>query len=353
MSIKKELFGKCPDGQDVYIFSLKNTLDSEIKIMNYGATLVSISVVDREGKFADVIAGYDTLEEYIRGKSYQGAIVGRYANRIAKGEFSLDEKKYTLYTNDGRNHLHGGKNGFDKKIWNAQEIDGDEPSLVLSYTSPDGEEGYPGTLKIKVTYTLKADNSLYIDYKATTDKKTPINMTNHAYFNLAGYDSRSIREQIMMLDADCFLPTDEELIPTGEIRSVEGTPFDFRVPKEIGKDIESEDICIKYANGYDHCFVFSGGETKAPVLRGSLYDKKSGRYMELFTNQPCVQIYSFNEATPKDCPFKKGTVLPLYSLVCLETQKMPDSVNHDNFNNVYLSAGETYDYTTIYKFSVK
>jgi len=353
MSIKKELFGRLPDGKEAYIYTLVNKNGAVLKMTDYGATLVSIIVPDRNGKLDDVIAGYDTLDEYLTKEGYQGATIGRFGNRIARSTFTVDGMTYELSSNEGQNQLHGGKVGFNQKVWDVVTEDSDEPALIFSCISPDGEEGFPGTLNVTVTYRLTKDNAVSISYRATTDKKTPVNLTNHAYFNIGGYASGDIREQILTLDACAFLPTDAELIPTGEIRSVEGTPFDFRAPKKIGKDITADDINIKYGNGYDHCFVFEGGETKEPVLRASLYDEASGRILEMYTDQPCVQIYTYNESTPKNYPFKNGVELPVYALVCLETEKMPDSVNHANFTNVYLNPGEIYTHNTIYKFSTK
>ncbi len=353
MSIIKNTFGKLPDGREVFSYSLKNKNGAEVRIIDYGATLTNIFMPDREGRLADVIGGFDTLEGYMTAKGYQGATIGRYSNRIANAAFTLDGKEYKLTSNEYANQLHGGIEGFDKKLWKATAIDADEPTLELTYFSPDDEEGFPGNVDVKVTYKLSNDNALHINYKATTDKKTPFNMTNHSYFNIGGYNRGTVRDQILMLDADAFLATDEELIPTGEICNVTGTPFDFRTPKEIGRDIEADDINIKYGKGYDACFIFEGGETSEPVLRATVYDKESGRFLEMYTDQPCIQIYTYNEPTDPAHPLKNGTLLDKYSFICLETEKMPDSPNHENFTNSILEVGEVYDYTTIYKFSTK
>ena len=353
MSISKTLFGTLPDAREVHEYTLSNSLGMTVKLLDYGATIREIHVPDKTGKFDDVIAGYDTLDSYVNADGYQGAVIGRIGNRICNGKFTLDGKEYDLYINNGPNHLHGGKEGFNAKLWSAEMTDGDEPSVVFSYVSPDGEEGYPGTLKVSVKYTLSKDNALSINYVATTDKKTIVNLTNHSYFNLGGYGSGSVHSHILSLDAPYYLPTDENLIPTGEIRSVKGTPFDFTEPKEIGRDINADCIDLKTAGGYDHCFYFGDGADKAIAKRAELYESNSGRVMEMYTYQPGVQIYTGNFVNNQRFPFKAGVVQKKQTLVCLETQKMPDSINHDNFTSVVLDAGEVYDYTTVYKFSTK
>ena len=353
MSIEKKLFGKLSDGREVYSYTLKNANGTSVKILNYGGTLVELNVADRNGKIEDLIGGYDTLDSYVNGDGYQGALIGRFGNRINKGRFTLEGVDYTLFINNGENHLHGGEFGFDKKIWDAEAIDGDEPTLRLHVLSPDGDEGYPGNLDVTVTYTLTKENGLSIRYEATTDKATPINLTNHTYFNLGGYNSGSVHSHILTLDADTYLPTDERLIPTGEMRSVEGTPFDFRTPKRIGEDIKSDNVDIKLGGGYDHCLNFAGGETAEPVKRGELYEEKSGRVMELYTNQPCVQLYTGNFLTNEKYPFKGGYPQSIQTFVCLETQHMPDSINQSGFTDCVLRPGEKYDFTTEYRFSKK
>lgn len=353
MSIKKKLFGILDDGREVYSYTLRNANGMKVKIITYGGAITQIKVPDKNGCFTDVIGGYDCLDSYVRGDGYQGALIGRIGNRIAKGRFSLMGKEYKLFINNGENHLHGGEYGFSTKIWDATAIDEDEPSLVLHYLSPDGEEGYPGNLDVTVTYKLTNENGLSIRYEATTDSATILNLTNHSYFNLGGYASGSIHSHKLWLDADTYIPTDAGLIPTGEIRSVEGTPFDFRTSKEIGTEIGSDNIDIRLAGGYDHCLNFVGGETKEPVKRAELYDPQSGRVMSVYTNQPCVQFYSGNFLTNEEFPFKGGYKQSIQTLLCLETQKMPDSINHDNFTNVVLMPEEKYDYTTEYRFSVK
>ncbi|MBQ9086189.1 MAG: galactose mutarotase [Clostridia bacterium] len=353
MSIQRQLFGTLTDGRKVYAYTLRNENGMTVKILNYGGVLAELRVPDRNGCMTDVIGGYDCLDSYVRGDGYQGALIGRWGNRIARGAFTLEGKAYSLFINNGVNHLHGGEYGFNTKLWDVTEIDGDEPSLVLHILSPDGDEGYPGNLDLTVTYQLTAQNGLSIRYVATTDQTTVLNLTNHTYFNLRGYASGSVHPLILWLDADTYLPTDDTLIPTGELRSVEGTPFDFRTPKTVGQDIGADDVDLKQAGGYDHCLNFRGGATQEPVKRGELYDPESGRVMELFTNQPCVQFYSGNFLTNKEFPFKGGYGQAPQTLLCLETQHMPDSVNHENFTNCVLKPGEVYDFFTEYRFSVK
>ena len=353
MSIKKNLFGVLDDGREVYAYTLKNQNGVQVKILNYGGVLVEIKVPDRNGCFTDVIGGYDCLDSYVRGDGYQGALIGRWGNRIDKGHFTLEGKEYSLFINNGENHLHGGEHGFNQKIWDVTELDGEDPTLKLHVVSPDGDEGYPGNLDLTVTYCLSRENGLSIRYEATTDQTTILNLTNHTYFNLRGYASGSVHPLILTLDADTYLPTTEGLIPTGELKSVEGTPFDFRTPKEIGRDIKCDNRDLIIAGGYDHCLNFVGGETKEPVKRGELYDPQSGRVMELYTNQPCVQLYSGNFLTNAEFPFKGGYQQVPQTLLCLETQHMPDSINHDNFTNCVLKPGEKYDYVTEYKFSAR
>ena len=351
MSIEKKFFGKLCGGEEVYSYTLQNKSGMSVKILSYGGTVVELYAPDREGNIADLVGGYDSLDFYVGGDGYQGALIGRVGNRIAKGVFELEGVKYTLATNNGENHLHGGAVGFDSRVWSVTEVDSDEPELELSYLSPDGEEGYPGNLSVVVTYKLTTDNALSIHYRATTDKKTVVNLTNHTYFNLAGYTHGTVLDHELYLDADSFLPTDEGLIPTGELRSVEGTPFDFRTPKTLGKDFRADDICLKLAGGYDHCLNFTGGETGRVERRAELYHPESGRVMEVYTDQPCVQLYTGNFLNNEKYPFKGGFAQRPQSFVCLETQHMPDSINHENFTDCTLSPGEVYDYTTVYKFS--
>ncbi len=353
MSILKELYGS-HRGCEVYKYTLTNEMGMSVVISNFGATILSIKVPDKNGEVADVICGYDDLKSYVEADGYQGAIIGRVGNRICKGKFTLDGVDYNMHINNGPNHLHGGKEGFDKKIWSVKVLnDAVEPSISLFLLSADKDEGYPGNLAVTVSYALKNDGSLSIRYEAATDKRTIINLTNHTYFNLGGYDSGKIYDHELWLDADTYLPTDETLIPTGEIRSVEGTPFDFRLPKKIGRDIKTQDMDLIIAGGYDHCLNFVGGESTIPKLRARVIHRASGRVMEMYTNQPCVQFYSGNFLTNEKYPFKNGVPQEIQMAFCLETQHMPDSINHGNFTNVILEPSEKYDYITVYKFSVE
>lgn len=347
--------GKTNEGLDVTGYMLSNKAGMKVLISDFGGVIWQIHAPDRNGVFADVVCGYDNMQDLQASGGYIGALIGRWGNRIANATFDLDGKTYTLYANNNGNHLHGGKVGYDSRIWDTTPVDGDEPALVMSLISPDGEEGYPGTLKVQVTYTLTADNALSIRYQATTDQKTYVNLTNHAYFNLGGYDSGTVLDHILYLDAQDYLRTDAKLIPTGERVCVEGTPFDFRTPKTVGRDFMPDDRCndMKVAGGYDHCFNFTNGESAdgAVVLRGYLEDPKSGRRMEVWTNQPCVQLYSGNFLGNDGHPLKGGVVKQKQMALCLETQKMPDAMHHEAFTPALLSPGEVYDYTTVYRFT--
>ncbi len=351
-NISVQRFGILSDGREVLAYTMTNAAGMTVKIANYGGTVMQIIVPDRNGRMADVVCGYDTLEDYCASAGYQGALVGRFGNRIAKGEFSLDGVTYHLTQNNGENSLHGGLCGFDKKIWSVEPIEGDEPALVLRTTSPDGEEGFPGTLTVEVRYTLTADNRLSIAYTAETDKKTILNLTNHCYFNLGGFDSGDILSHELWLDADTYLEVGEGLIPTGRLTSVEGTPFDFRTAKPVGRDIDADDEAIRRGRGYDHCFNFAGGAQTGTFLRAELYDPRSGRLMRVYTDQPCVQLYTAN-GMKGERPFKGGYPQQVRHALCLETQAMPDSINHPGFTNVILSPGERYMTKTEYAFSVK
>ena len=351
-NILKKHFGYMDDGREVSTYSMTNGSGMKVKITDFGGAIMQIKVPDKDGRFTDVVCGYSYLEDYMKASGYHGALIGRIGNRISKGRFTLDGKEYSLYINNGKNSLHGGKIGFSHKLWAATPVDGAEPQLVLEYTSPDMEEGYPGTLKVKVTYTLSCDNALSIRYEAETDKKTIVNLTNHVYFNLGGFASGSIESHKLWMDADSYTPTDEGLIPTGEIKSVNETPFDFSIEKEIGRDINVDDPDLRFGKGYDINFNFKGGETNEPIHRATLYDPESGREMYVITNQPCVQVYTGNVMNDLH-RFKGGYPQNPRHAIALETQKMPDSVNHPNFTNVVLDVGEKYDYTTVYKFGVR
>ena len=351
--ITKKIFGE-HNGEKIYAYTLENNTGVSATIMNYGATLLKLCAPDRNGEISDVIGGFDSIESYRQATSYQGATIGRVGNRIADGKFTLDGVDYTVACNNGKNHLHGGNVGFDKRIWTVEEQDCDyEPRLVLSLLSPDGEEGYPGTLKVTVTYTLTANGGIRITYKATTDKRTVINLTNHSYFNLGGYASGKIFSHVLTLDADAYLPTDDTLIPTGELRAVEGTSFDFRSGRRLGISLESGAEDLKVTNGYDNCVCFVGGKTDEPVWRGNLYSPETGRSMDLYTDQPAVQVYSGNFLNPDEPAFKGGYKQEKQTFVCLETQHYPNSINTPHFTNTMLYPDEVFESTTEYRFSVK
>ena len=351
--ITKHYFGTLEDGKQIYTYKMKLANGVSVRICEFGGALVELYVPDQYGRLSDVVAGYDSLRDYVLGDGYLGALIGRTGNRICKGKYTINGKEYSAYCNNNGNSLHGGKVGFSHRVWNVEAKDGEEPSLILTLHSPDGEEGYPGNLDVTVTYTLLRSNALSIHYRATTDQKTIVNLTNHAYFNLGGFASGKIFDHVLQIDADRYLPTDEGLIPTGEIRSVEGTAFDFREPKPIGRDFDLTVEDLALAGGYDHHFCFTGGETKEPVQRVAVYDPNSRRLMQVFTNQPGVQFYSGNFFSNPDHPQKGGYPQNKQSAFCLETQKMPDAINHRNFDEVTLLPGEEYDYTTIYQFSIR
>lgn len=353
-NIEKKPFGVLSTGEKISSYTLSNGNGTRVTVIDYGAAVISLSVRDRNGRFSDIVAGYDSLFDYEFGDGYLGAVVGRAGNRIANGSFTLDGASYTLYRNDGENHLHGGKQGFSNKVWSVEMHDSDEPYLVMSYISAGGEEGYPGTLSVVVTYKLSKDDSLSINYKAQTDRPTVLNLTNHSYFNLGGYASGDVLDHEITIDADTYLPTNEALIPTGEVRAVKGTPFDFMSPKKIGRELDIEkNTDLKIAGGYDHCMNFVGGETDTPKLRIKVYDEKSGRRMSVYTDQPCVQFYTANFLANSEHPLKGGYPQQRRHAFCLETQHMPDSINHKNFTNTVLRPGEIYDSTTVYKFDVE
>ncbi|MFA6174289.1 MAG: aldose epimerase family protein [Kiritimatiellales bacterium] len=339
------------DFDSVREFTLHNRHGMTVRLSNYGAIVTAIEVPDRCGKTADVALGYNSLEGYVNAvdRPYFGAIVGRYGNRIANGKFTLNGKEYTLAKNNGENHLHGGLMGFDKVIWDAK-VTG-KNAVQFSYLAKDGEEGYPGNLSVKVTYTLTDDNELRIDYLATTDKATPVNLTNHTYFNLAGEGYPTILDHRLMIVADAFTPVDKGLIPTGEIRPVAATPFDFRDPKTIGLDINGDDLQLEYGLGYDHNWVLNKGEG-GMTLAATLYEPKSGRFMEVFTEEPGIQFYCGNFLDGR-LTGKSGKPYAYRSGLCLETQHFPDSPNHPGFLSTILEPGKIYKTATVYKFSVK
>ncbi len=350
--IKKEPFGKTKDGQAVDLYTFSNAQGMEVRAMTYGGIILSVKVPDRNGKLDDVTLGFDSLEPYLAGHPYFGAIIGRYGNRIGKARFKLDGKEYKLAANNGPNSLHGGVKGFDKVVWSAEPFDKPEGvGVVFTYTSPDGEEGFPGTLQTKVTYTLNDKNELIFDYYATTDKPTPVNLTNHTYFNLAGPGTRDILDHVMMIHADNTTPVDSTLIPTGEIKSVEGTPFDFRKPTPIGARIDADDQQIKYGPGYDHNFVLNR-PGPGLSLAARVSEPSTGRVMEVRTTEPGIQFYSGN-FLDGTLTGKGGHVYKRRFGFCLETQHFPDSPNKPLFPSTILRPGETYTSQTVYAFSVE
>ncbi|HUA16457.1 MAG TPA: aldose epimerase family protein [Verrucomicrobiae bacterium] len=339
------------DGRPVNVYTLTNSHGMEVRAMNYGGIILSIRVPDRKGDFADVVLGHETLEGYIPNPPYFGAIVGRYANRIANGTFTLDGKTYTLPKNDGPNTLHGGTDKpFNKVVWDGEPLKG-KTGVAFTYLSHDGDDGFPGNLHMKVTYTLTDTNELVIDYEATTDKATPINVSQHSYFNLKGEGDGDILDHEIMINADRFTPVDKNLIPTGELRPVQGTPFDFTKPTRIGARIDENYEQLVLGHGYDHNFVIN---RKGPglVLAARVYEPTTGRTLEVLTTQPGVQFYTGN--------FLDGTITGKHGHVykhrygfCLETQHFPDSPNHPSFPSTILRPGEKFHQTTVFKFSAK
>ena len=344
-SNSKSVYGKTPDGQSVDLYTLINANGMIAKIITFGATLTELHTKDDKGNFDDIVLGFDDLEGYLNNSPFFGCTVGRVANRIANGKFSLDGKVYQLGINNGKNLLHGGIKGFDKYNWKAKiEVSANSQSVILNYESKDGEEGFPGTLQITVVYTLTNDNDLLIDYKATTSKTTPINLTNHSYFNLGGKKAGNILNHELYLNADQYAPADESLIPLGKYENVKNSPLDFNVPHAIGeriKLIKSDPV------GYDHSYVLNGN--KISVIGARVKDAVSGRMMEVYTSEPSIQLYTSNflNGTVKG---KMGVMYKQYQGFCLETQHLPDSVNQPNFPSILLKPGETYTHTTNHKF---
>lgn len=350
--ITKEKFGVTPSGETVYIYTLVNPLNTKARIIDYGAAVQSLFVADRNKKFADVVLGFDSLEQYLKPNPFFGAIVGRYGNRLNKARFTLDGKTYQLTANEGQNQLHGGTLGFDKRVWQSKEENSNAgPAVKFTYHSADMEEGYPGNLDISVTYTLTEENELRIDYNAVTDKPTIVNPTHHSYFNLTGSFEDTILNEELMINAEKFTPINNESIPLGELADVANTPMDFRKPTAVGKRINAEDIQLINAKGYDHNFVlnnYNGSVRQAATL----YDSDSGRFMEVLTDQPGVQFYSGN-FLDGSLIGKENIACKQRTALCLETQHFPDSPNHADYPSTVLRPGEVYTQTTIYKFSVK
>ena len=349
--MKKESFGATPQGSPVDLYTFSNEHGMEVRAINYGGIIVSLRVPDKRGHLDDVVLGLNTLPEYMENKPYFGAIIGRYGNRIAGAQFKLDGVSYTLAANNGPNTLHGGNVGFNKVLWNAEPFENEQGvGLIFTHTSPDGDEGYPGNLKMKVTYTLTPQDELIFDYEATTDKATPVNLTEHTYFNLAGEGHGDILGHHMMINADRFTPVDKNLIPLGELRPVKNTPFDFGQPMAIGARINQSDEQMVLGKGYDHNFVIRQ-TGKNPELAARVHEAESGRIMEVYTTEPGVQFYSGNFLD--GVAGKNGHVYKQRFGFCLETQHFPDSPNQPAFPSTILRPGKTYRSRTMYRFSVE
>jgi aldose 1-epimerase len=346
--IEKSAFGNLADGSSTDLYTLKNEAGTTVKISNYGGIITYWTAPDKNGVYEDVVLGYDSVKAYVDNSPYFGAIIGRYGNRISKGKFELNGKSYTLATNNEPNHLHGGVKGFDKVIWSATPKEGEEPSLKLTYTSKDGEEGYPGTLTSTVVYTLKKDNSLVMDFMATTDTTTIVNLCNHSYFNLSG-NKDVITDHELTLHAPKFCVVDKGLIPTGELRDVKNTPFDFTAPRLIGKSInDTIDEQIRFGLGYDHCWVLANQDGSLK-LAATLSHQASGRKMDVYTTEPGIQFYSGNFLDGKIIG-KGGIAYPYRFGLCLETQHYPDSPNQKDFPSVILKKGDIYKSQTVHRF---
>lgn len=349
-AFQKENWGRTKTGEEILLFTLRNPNGIEVRITSYGGRVVSLKTPDRKGQFGDIVLGFDNSAGYLGKNPYFGALVGRYANRIANGEFQLNGARSKLARNNGENSLHGGLKGFDKKVWDTDEItSGDDPALELSYFSADGEEGYPGNLHATVRYTLSARNELRLDYSAITDQDTVLNLTNHSYFDLSGQGTGKILDYEVTIHADRFTPVNAHLIPTGELRPVDGTPFDFRKPMAIGSRINESDEQLKLTLGYDHNFVLHGAGN-GPSMAARASDPQSGRVLEVLTSQPGIQFYTGNHLDGS-VTGKNGKVYGFRSGMCFETQHFPDSPNHPEFPSTELKAGQRYQGTTIFRFS--
>lgn len=354
MSITQQGWGQTADGRGVDLYTLENGHGLRAQIATYGGILVTLQVPDRDGRAADVVLGFDTLEPYLARHPYFGALVGRVANRIGGAKFHLDGVEYHVTKTHGDNHLHGGLHGFDRQVWDAKAEETENgPRLTLSYLSPDGEEGYPGALRVQVTYTLTHDNALRLDYQAVPDRPTPISLTNHSYFNLAGEGNGTVLDHTLWLDADEFTPTNAGQIPTGERQPVEGTPFDFRQPIALGARIQADDEQLRLGEGYDHNFVLKTTPVR-PSLVGRVSEPTSGRVMEVWTNAPGIQVYTGNKlGSGKPIVGKGGKVYGVHAAVCLETQALPNAVNIPSFPSPVVRPGETYRQTTLYLFTTR
>jgi aldose 1-epimerase len=352
LSVHRTGYGKTPDGKVVEAYTMRNRNHVAVQVITWGATLTNFGSPDRTGKSADIVLGYDSLPGYLNNTPYFGVIVGRYGNRIARGKFTLNGKTYTLAINNPPNHLHGGLKGFDKVLWTAEPVQSDSAvGVTLTHVSPDGEEGYPGTLTAKVTYTLNDRNELAIDYSATTDKATPVNLTNHTYWNLRGEGSGDILAHTLMINADSMTPVDSTLIPTGQITPVSGTPFDFTTPTAIGARVDAADQQIKNGRGYDHNLVLNRGAPGAMIHAARLADPASGRTLDIYTTEPGVQYYSGNFLDGTTVG-KNGHKYAYRSGVALETQHYPDSPNKPQFPSTILEPGKTYHSRTVFTVGV-
>ncbi|WP_187261120.1 aldose epimerase family protein [Pontibacter beigongshangensis] len=339
------------DGKETDLYILKNKNNVQAAISNYGGRLISLLVPDKDGNMRDVVVGFGDVNSFTEGAdTFFGATIGRYGNRIAKGRFTLDGKEYKLATNNDQNHLHGGDTGYSRMVWDARQVD--DKTLELTYLSKDMEEGYPGNLNVKVTYALTDDNELRISYEATTDKKTVVNLTNHAFFNLNGEGSGTINNHLLQINADRYTPVDETLIPTGELAPVEGTPFDFRKPTKIGERIEQDHEQLNFGKGYDHNFVLNTSQGDGMTKAATVVGDQSGIVMEVFTEEPGIQFYGGNFMEGKNT-LKTGVKDEHRTAFCLETQHFPDSPNQPKFPSTELNPGQTYNTTSVYKFSVK
>ena len=352
VTIEKSEYGATAKGEKVESYKLKNQNGMEVDIITFGGRITDLKVPNKEGVSENVVIGFSSLAQYEKENPFFGALIGRYGNRIAKGKFSLDGKEYQLAINNAPNALHGGPQGFFNVVWKADEVkSGETASLKLSYVSKDMEEGYPGTLKVFVTYTLTNDNQLEVLYEATTDKKTVVNLTQHSYFNLSGDFTKTILDHELTLNADKLVPVDADLIPTGKLEDVAGTPFDFRTPKLIGKDINAKNDQLEKGKGYDHCWVLNNPE-KGKTIIAKVYHAASGRIMEMTTDEPGIQFYSGN-FLDGTLPMPNGGTFAHRTGLCLETEHYPDSPNQKNFPTTVLNPGENYKTKTTFKFSVK
>ena len=352
--ISMKPFGKTPDGHEVSLYTLSNKSGMEVSITNYGGTITSIKVPDKNKHLDDVVLGFDNLEGYTSpsNKSYFGATIGRYANRIGHGTFTLDGKTYHIPSNEGQNALHGGTVGFNKRIWTAKQVSGAHgPALELHYLSPDGEEGFPGNLSVTVRFSLSDQNEFRVEYMATTDKPTVLNLTNHSYFNLSGQGNGTILNNKVTIPADNYTPVNKELIPTGKIESVAGTPFDFRTPQVVGARIHEDNEQLKFGMGYDQNWVLNN-KGQSIALAAKVEDPQTGRVLEVLTNQPGIQFYTGNQLNGSNVG-KGGKVYHKNGALCLETQHFPDSPNHPNFPSAVLRPGQKFDRTTIFRFSTE